>query len=87
MIVDLNTVRMLKGNDAQSVSPETLLKHLLAEISAGRMTPTKIAIAWFEDAGESLQRGAAFAGVNRMEALALLEVTKADALEGWRSLG
>ena len=85
MVTDLNARRAIKSGDARNMEPATLLRHLLAEIEAGRLAPTKLCCVWFEGEEESLVRGGAYAGLDRMQTVALLNIALADSLSEWRS--
>jgi len=84
MVTNLNTARAIKSNDARNLEPLELLKYLVAEIEAGRMTATKLCCHWTEGDEEHFRRGAAYAGLDRMQAIALLNVALMDSLDAWR---
>lgn len=82
-VADFAMARAIRENDAAAVTPLTLLKHLVEEMEAGRVRMDRAAIVWLEDDGDAMRRGAAFASVDRMQAVALLEVAKSDCVASW----
>jgi len=85
MVTNLGAVRAIRSGDARKMKPVDLLRHLLSEIEAGTLEPSKLAVLWFEGEPETYTRGAAFAGLDRVETIALLDVTHADIMDAWRN--
>lgn len=84
MITNLNTARAIKSNDARNLTPLELLRYLATEMEAGRLKATKLCCHWTEGEEEQFRRGAAYAGIDRMQAIALLNVALIDSLDAWR---
>jgi hypothetical protein len=84
MVRDLGVERAIRANDARGLTPLQLLRHLVAEVEAGNIDANKLLVAWFGGPEDDMSRGTAFAGVSRIEAVALLNLTLSDVIESWK---
>ena len=85
MVRDLGVERAIRNKDARSLTPLQLLRYLATEMEEGRIDASKLVVAWFGGDEEDMTRGTAFAGVNRVEAVALINLTLSDVMDRWKN--
>lgn len=69
----------------ESWSPEDCVAEFLADIRSGKARPAKILVAFFEEKDDgSLVPHRWYAGLPRIQEIALLEILKQMAVEEWR---
>lgn len=74
-----------KAHNCAAWSPEQCIAEFLDDIRSAKIAPRKLMILWFEETADgSLRPHRWFANVNTCEEIAMLELGKHIAIDGWR---